>query len=240
MKSSNEELLSMNEELQSANEELETSKEEIQSANDALARANSDLENLLTSTRIATVFLDDDLRIRRFTPDMAAVYNVIPQDVGRPLSDLTHKARAMPPLPAPKDLRQAGRAAEAEVATADGRWYIRRALPYRTHQGTEEGMVVTFSDVTALKATEARLHDLAELLQHRPRPGPRPGRPDRLLGPRGRTAVRVHGRRGRRPGQPRAAPDPVPAAAARPARGAAGGRPVAGGDDPPAQGRVGH
>jgi two-component system CheB/CheR fusion protein len=168
MKSSNEELLSMNEELQSANEELETSKEEIQSAHDALARANSDLENLLTSTRIATVFLDDDLRIQRFTPDMAAVYNLIPQDVGRPLSDITHKARAMPPLPAPKELRQAGRAAEAEVATADGRWYIRRALPYRTHQGTEEGMVVTFSDVTALKATEARLHDLANLLRIAP------------------------------------------------------------------------
>ena len=108
MKSSNEELLSMNEELQSANEELETSKEEIQGANEALARANSDLENLLTSTRIATVFLDDELRIVRFTPALTAVYNLLPQDVGRPLSDITHKARAMPPLPAPNDLRRTG------------------------------------------------------------------------------------------------------------------------------------
>jgi two-component system, chemotaxis family, CheB/CheR fusion protein len=168
MKSSNEELLSMNEELQSANEELETSKEEIQSANEALGRANADLENLLTSTRIATVFLDDDGRIQRFTPAVAAVYNLLPQDVGRPLSDLTHKARAMPPLPAPRELRQAGRAAEAEIQTADGRWYIRRALPYRTHLGKEEGMVVTFTDVTALKTTEAKLRDLADLLRIAP------------------------------------------------------------------------
>ena len=94
MKSSNEELLSMNEELQSANEELETSKEEIQAANEALARSNSDLENLLTSTRIATVFLDDELRIDRFTPAMTAVYNLLPADVGRPLSDITHRAGA--------------------------------------------------------------------------------------------------------------------------------------------------
>ena len=168
MKSSNEELLSMNEELQSANEELETSKEEIQGANEALARANSDLENLLTSTRIATVFLDDDQRIVRFTPALTAVYNLLPQDVGRPLSDITHKARAMPALPAPTALRQAGHAAEAEVATTDGRWYIRRALPYRTHQGKEEGLVVTFTDVTALKETEGQLHDLAELLKQAP------------------------------------------------------------------------
>ena len=168
MKSSNEELLSMNEELQSANEELETSKEEIQGANEALGRSNSDLENLLTSTRIATVFLDEELRIVRFTPALTAVFNLLPQDVGRPLSDITHKARTMPPLPTPADLRRTGQASEVEVLTADGSWYIRRALPYRTHHGKEEGMVVTFSDVTTLKATEARLHELAELLKIAP------------------------------------------------------------------------
>jgi two-component system CheB/CheR fusion protein len=168
MKSSNEELLSMNEELQSANEELEASKEEIQAANEALARTNSDLENLLVSTRIATVFLDEELRIQRFTPAVTALYNLLPTDVGRPLSDLTHKARAMPPLPLPRVMREAGHAVEAEVATVDDRWYIRRVLPYRTHQGREEGLVVTFTDVTALKATEARLRDLAELLKIAP------------------------------------------------------------------------
>ena len=93
MKSSNEELLSMNEELQSANEELETSKEEIQAVNEALARSNSDLENLLSSTEIATIFLDDELRIVRFTPAMTGVYNLLPADIGRPLADITHRPR---------------------------------------------------------------------------------------------------------------------------------------------------
>jgi two-component system CheB/CheR fusion protein len=168
MKSSNEELLSMNEELQSANEELETSKEEIQAANEALARANSDLENLLASTRIATVFLNEDRQILRFTPELTAVYNLRPGDAGRPLSDITHRARHMPPLPAPKELRAADHPAEAEVQTADGHWYIRRALPYRTHLGREEGMVVTFTDVTPLKEAQARLRDQAELLKIAP------------------------------------------------------------------------
>ncbi|HKB05215.1 MAG TPA: chemotaxis protein CheB, partial [Gemmataceae bacterium] len=168
MKSANEELLSMNEELQSANEELETSKEEIQSANEALARANSDLENLLTSTQIATVFLDDDSRIQRFTPAMSAIYNLIPADVGRPLSDITNRAADMTPLPAPRDVRAAGRADEAEVQTDDGRWFIRRALPYRTHHGRQEGIVVTFTDVTLLKQVEARARDLTDLLKLAP------------------------------------------------------------------------
>jgi two-component system CheB/CheR fusion protein len=168
MKSSNEELLSMNEELQSANEELETSKEEIQGANEALARANSDLENLLASTRIATAFLNEEQQIMRFTPELDAIYNLRGGDEGRPLSDITHRARTMPPLPTPTELRAGGAPPEVEVQTHDGRWYIRRALPYRTHRGRDEGMVVTFSDVTALKAAEARLREQAELLKISP------------------------------------------------------------------------
>src|SRR5437763_15236562 len=74
----------------------------------------------------------------------------------------------MPPLPPTKELRQAGKPAETEVQTADGHWYIRRALPYRTHLGREEGMVVTFTDVTPLKEAQARLRDQAELLKIAP------------------------------------------------------------------------
>ena len=158
LKSSNEELLSMNEELQSANEEMETSKEEIQAAHDALARSNSDLENLLASTRIATLFLDEKQRIVRFTPAMTSVFNLIPSDVGRPLGDITHRAVQMPPLS--RDPLGDGRAqSESEIQTVEGHWYIRRVLPYRNHLGQEQGMVVTFTDVTALKAAQEALQE---------------------------------------------------------------------------------
>ena len=105
--SANEELHSVNEELQSTNEELETSKEELQSVNeelstvnarlsekvDALDRANSDLSNLFDSTQIATIFLDRNLIIRSFTPAVGAIYNLIPSDQGRPLTDIVSKLR---------------------------------------------------------------------------------------------------------------------------------------------------
>jgi two-component system CheB/CheR fusion protein len=155
MKSSNEELLSMNEELQSANEELETSKEEVQSTNEALGRAHANLSNLLTSTAIATIFLDDDLEIQSFTPAVSSIYNVLPSDVGRPLSHITHRCSEMPPLPAPAVLRKAAAPQEDDVLTEDGHWYLRRSHPYQTHEGKAEGMVVTFIDVTDLKDAEA-------------------------------------------------------------------------------------
>jgi two-component system CheB/CheR fusion protein len=154
LKSSNEELLSMNEELQSTNEELETSKEEIQVANEALARAHTDLQNFFASTRIATIFLDDTLNIQSFTPAVAEIYNLIPSDIGRPLAHITHRAVEMPPLPDPVSFRQAILPIEHEFRTIDGHWYMRRVLPYRTHEGQTEGMVITFTDVTALRESE--------------------------------------------------------------------------------------
>ncbi len=155
LKSSNEELLSMNEELQSANEELETSKEEVQSSNEALARAHANLSNLLTSTAIATIFLDEKLNISSFTPAVSAIYNVLPADVGRPLSHITYRSSRMPPLPSPSALRASDHAQEDDVITDDGSWFLRRCHPYRTHDGKADGMVVTFIDVTKLKHAEA-------------------------------------------------------------------------------------
>jgi two-component system CheB/CheR fusion protein len=165
LKSSNEELVSMNEELQSANEELETSKEEVQSSNEALARAHSNLSNLLTSTAIATIFLDDDLNIQSFTPAVAALYNVLPSDVGRPLGHITPRCAQMPPLPSPTLLRASQGAQEDDLVTEEGRWYLRRALPYQTHDGKAEGMVVTFIDVTDLKLAEATVRRHQHQLQ---------------------------------------------------------------------------
>lgn len=183
LKSSNEELLSMNEELQSANEELETSKEEIHATSDAVARANDDLENLLRSTRIATVFLDDNFRIRSFTPAIREIYDLIPTDVGRPLERFVPNVKHMPPLRKPLldtvqasgesvDESTAGDDSETNLGATDdfvtadhediieadnGRFYARKMLPYTNASGQRDGFVVTFADVTALKRSEQRL-----------------------------------------------------------------------------------
>lgn len=157
LKSTNEELLSMNEELQSANEELETSKEEITAVSNSVARTNSDLENLLRSTQIATVFLDDELLIRSFTPAITEIYSLIHTDIGRPLERFVPLVEEMPPLPEPRQLQQ-GSPVEHTVIADSGKVYIRRVLPYQSHSGKNEGIVVTFIDVS-------ELHNSQELFQ---------------------------------------------------------------------------
>ncbi len=161
LKSSNEELLALNEEIQSANEELETSKEEIQAAVSALEKSNSDLENLLRSTQIATIFLDDELRIRTFTPAATAIYGLIPTDIGRPLSQLMPLADEIPPLPDTKSI-YGEQATEATIQTRAGLWYVRRVLPYRSQQGEPNGIVITFTDVTDLHEGQQRFASLVE------------------------------------------------------------------------------
>ncbi|HXV63194.1 MAG TPA: response regulator, partial [Vicinamibacteria bacterium] len=159
---SNEELRSMNEELQSANEELETRKEEIQAANEALERAHTDLQNVLISTEIAVIILEDDFRIRSFTPSVTRVYNLIDSDIGRPLWHQTHSVRDMPPMPDPSDLSEAEPMIEHVVQTTEGRWFVRRVRAYRTRDGRRDGMVVTFTDMTELTESEERLRVLAD------------------------------------------------------------------------------
>ncbi len=149
------ELLSMNEELQSANEELETSKEEIRAGSDATARVNADLENLLRSTQIATVFLDERLNIRSFTPAISDIYDLIPTDVGRPLERFVPMVRHMPKLPDPKTMER-GETIEDTVIANTGKSFIRRVLPYQSHTGQSEGIVVTFTDVSELQQSEER------------------------------------------------------------------------------------
>ena len=169
LKSSNEELLSMNEELQSSNEELESSKEELQATNEELEDSNSDLSNLLTSTQIPTIFLDDRGNVRRVTPTAERIYNLRVDDAGRPLDHFTHKAIFMPPLPSAIDVVAASKPIEDEVQMRDGSWYARRVLPYITPEGAQEGIVVTFSDITQrlllerhLKESEARLRTVID------------------------------------------------------------------------------
>ena len=130
LRSATEELETSREELQSINEELTTVNQELKSKVDELGHANSDLHNLMAATAIATVFLDRDLRIMRYTPSAVELFNLIPTDVGRPLTDLAHR------LDYPEMERDALRVldelvpVEREVRAA-GRWFLARALPYR-------------------------------------------------------------------------------------------------------------
>lgn len=169
LQSANEELLSMNEELQSSNEELETSKEEIQSVNEELEtvnqelshkvtesdRVNTDLRNLLHSTDVATVFLDREARIKWFAPAAKRLFNLIRSDVGRPITDITAQ---FDPSGLREDLDTTLRTeeiSEREVEALDGEaTFVMRVLPYRDAEGRADGLVVTFQDISRLKAVE--------------------------------------------------------------------------------------
>ncbi|MEP0428165.1 PAS domain S-box protein [Rhodopirellula bahusiensis] len=159
LKSSYDEMLAMNRGLQTANDNLENSKEEIRSSSEAVARANADLENLLRSTRIATIFLDDDLSIRSFTPAATEIYGLIATDVGRPLTQIVPNVHNMPPLPNWDQLVQAD-GVEDTVVAHSGKAFIRRVLPYRSHLGDHDGIVLTFTDVTQLRESEELFQSL--------------------------------------------------------------------------------
>ena len=174
LKSSNEEMQSLNEEMQSTNEELETSKEELQSINEELAtvnaelqikvadqtRANNDMSNLLAGTGIATVFVDLQLRILRFTPTATRIINLVHSDVGRPVghivanlvdyTDVVADTQAVLDTLLPKEL---------DVQTAEGKWYTMHILPYRTLDNVIEGAVITFTEVTELRVARAALEE---------------------------------------------------------------------------------
>ena len=180
MQTSQEELKSTNEELQSTNEELTTSEEELQSMNEELhtvnqelqtrvddfTRTSNDIKNLLDSTDIATLFLDQDLRVRRFTSETSRITHLIPGDVGRPITDIA-SALLYPELAedAHTVLRTLVRT-DRQIPTPDGNWFQARILPYRTMDNMIDGLVITFTDITVskkleaeLRATEARLRE---------------------------------------------------------------------------------
>ncbi len=166
-KTINEEALSINEEYQSTNEELETSKEELQSLNEELTALNSqlqetlerqrttssDLQNILYSTDVATIFLDTNLHIRFFTPATKLLFNVIPSDVGRPLADLNSLAADRALLSDARAVMKTSVPVEREIQTHNGAWYIRRILPYRAHDNDVEGVVITFADISERRHT---------------------------------------------------------------------------------------
>lgn len=162
LKSTNEELQSTNEELQSTNEELTTSKEEMQSMNeelqtvnheltakvDELSQASDDMKNLLNSTDIATLFLDNDLKVRRFTNQTTKIIKLIPGDAGRPITDLVTSLEYPALVDHAREVLRSLVFHEQQVATNDKRWFMVRIMPYRTQDNHIDGVVITFTDIT--------------------------------------------------------------------------------------------
>ncbi len=173
LKSTNEEVQSANEELQSMNEELETAKEELQSTNeelvtvnselrakvDELTEANNDINNLLASTEIGTIFLDAHLGIKRFTPSMTKLFHLLPSDIGRSLKDFTTNI-AYPDLYRDAEtVLETLQTKEIEVRTEEDKWFSMRILPYRTRENVIDGLVITLVDVSERKDAEAQMRE---------------------------------------------------------------------------------
>lgn len=172
-KSSQEELKSTNEELQSTNEELTTSKEELQSLNeelitvnaelqnkvDELTQTNNDMKNLLNSTDIATIFVDNDLNVKRFTTQATKIINLRQSDIGRPLTDLVTNLEYAGMVEDIKDVIHTLMSREKEVETKDGRHCIMRIMPYRTLDHVIDGAVITFNDISKIKLMEGYMRE---------------------------------------------------------------------------------
>jgi two-component system, chemotaxis family, CheB/CheR fusion protein len=175
-KGSNEELQAINEEFRSTTEELETSKEELQSINEELStvnqelknkvdetgKVNNDLQNLIASTDIATIFVDRGMRINRYTPRALSLFNLIPTDVNRSLLDITHRLDYAELVQDTNEVLDHLRVIEREVQSADGRSYVARLLPYRTTEDHIAGVILTFIDITTRKQVERTMRAVEE------------------------------------------------------------------------------
>ncbi len=181
LKSANEEILSSNEELQSTNEELETAKEELQSSNEELttvneelqnrnlelSQANNDLNNLLASVKIPVLMLGSDLRIRRFTPAAEKLLNLIPTDLGRPITDI-HPNITVPNLEqVVLDVIESVSTRELEAQDHEGRWYSLQIRPYKTSENRIDGVVLALIDIDAPKRAQATLLEQQAELERR-------------------------------------------------------------------------
>ncbi|HYF02448.1 MAG TPA: CheR family methyltransferase [Patescibacteria group bacterium] len=171
LKSTNEELQSANEELQSTNEEAMTNKEEMLSLNEELmainmqyqakgqelAEINNDIKNLLDSTDIATIFVDNEINIKRFTPKSTQILNIIPTDVGRPLEHISTNLEYTAMISDVRDVLEHLTKKEVQVKSKSGHWFSMRISPYRTLSNYIDGVVITFSDITTIKQYEEKL-----------------------------------------------------------------------------------
>lgn len=173
LETSNEELQATNEELLASNEELQSTNEELQSVNEELHTVNAehhskimeltemtnDLENLMSATQIATLFLDENLEVRKFTPEAEQIFRILPSDIGRPFSHLNHNLAELDLMPVVTHVEQKNQAQELEVSTDTGHWYQMRVLPYRIGVTQASGVVLIFLDIDARKQIELHLQN---------------------------------------------------------------------------------
>jgi two-component system CheB/CheR fusion protein len=176
LRSANEELQSMNEEAQSTNEELETSKEELQSINEEivtvnnelqmkieeLSQAKDDMNNLFNSTEIAIIFLDKDLKIRRFTKEATNLINMIESDIGRPITDISSKLKYDNIMQDAEEVLERVTYKEIEIETKDEEWYYAKIMPYKTSKNVIDGVVITFTDISQKKKQLLDAENLVE------------------------------------------------------------------------------
>ena len=171
LQATNEELLASNEELQSTNEELQSVNEELYTVNSEhqrkimeLTELNNDIDNLLTSTEIGTIFLDEELRVRKFTPHAQMVFNIIESDIGRPFAHLTHRLEDFPLQDEARKVLAGTRTSDHKVRSKDGRWFFLRYLPYHIAPQAFSGVVITLLDITDLVDVETALRQSEEQL----------------------------------------------------------------------------
>jgi two-component system CheB/CheR fusion protein len=155
------------EELQSTNEELETVNSELSSKVEELSRANNDLNNLLASTDIGTIFLDTDLKISRFTPVITRLFNLIQSDIGRPITDITSKTRYQDISKDSLHVLDTLMTIEKDIESLDNNWFQMRVMPYRTLDNVIDGVVITFFDITEIKKARVILEDSQKFLENK-------------------------------------------------------------------------
>lgn len=159
--SSNEELQSTNEELKSVNEDIYAVNAELETRNTQLAQLNRDHDNLLASTEVGTVFLDAELRVRKFSPAITSFLKLLPQDIGRPIDHiaypLTPQAEFLQHL---QDVLQSGTKLEKEIQVGPEQWVLKRILPFRTERGTIDGVVLTFTDISVIKQAQRSIEQI--------------------------------------------------------------------------------
>jgi two-component system CheB/CheR fusion protein len=160
MQSTNEELTTSKEEMQSLNEELQTVNHELQSKVTDLSQANNDMKNLLNSTDIATLFLDDELNIRRFTNRTSSIIKLIASDVGRPITDIVTELQYPALLEDAREVLHTLVFSEKQVSASNNRWFSVKIMPYRTQENRINGLVITFTDITVAKKLETSLREI--------------------------------------------------------------------------------